>query len=34
MGTRINHATTFRRAVEEGLIDPKRSQFAAKSLWF
>ena len=22
--TRINHATTFRRAVEEGLIDPKR----------
>jgi guanidinopropionase len=24
MGTRINHATTFRRAVEEGLIDPKR----------
>jgi guanidinopropionase len=37
MGTRINHATTFRRAVEEGLIDPKRmvqvglrgSQFSA-----
>ena len=25
MGTRINHATTFRRAVEEGLIDPKRT---------
>jgi guanidinopropionase len=25
MGTRINHATTFRRAVEEGLIDPKRA---------
>lgn len=25
MGTRINHATTFRRAVEEGLLDPKRS---------
>jgi guanidinopropionase len=24
MGTRINHATAFRRAVEEGLIDPKR----------
>ena len=24
MGTRINHATTFRRAVEEGLLDPKR----------
>jgi guanidinopropionase len=23
-GTRINHATTFRRGVEEGLIDPKR----------
>jgi guanidinopropionase len=23
--TRINHATTFRRAVEEGLIDPKRT---------
>jgi guanidinopropionase len=23
-GTRINHATTFRRAVEEGLIDPRR----------
>jgi len=23
-GTRINHATTFRRAAEEGLIDPKR----------
>ena len=23
MGTRINHATTFRRAVEEGLIDPR-----------
>ena len=23
MGTRINHATTFRRAVEEGLLDPK-----------
>ncbi len=22
--TKINHATTFRRAVEEGLIDPKR----------
>ncbi len=25
MGTRINHATTFRRAVEEGLIDPQRT---------
>jgi guanidinopropionase len=25
MGTRINHATTFRRAVEEGLIDPGRA---------
>ncbi len=25
MGTRINHATTFRRAVEEGLIDPTRA---------
>jgi guanidinopropionase len=25
MGTRINHATTFRRAVEEGLIDPGRT---------
>jgi guanidinopropionase len=24
MGTKINHATTFRRAVEEGLVDPKR----------
>ena len=24
MGTKVNHATTFRRAVEEGLIDPKR----------
>ena len=23
--TRINHATTFRRGVEEGLIDPKRT---------
>ena len=23
--TRINHATTFRRAVEEGLIDPRRT---------
>ena len=23
-GTRINHATIFRRSVEEGLIDPKR----------
>lgn len=23
-GTKINHATTFRRGVEEGLIDPKR----------
>ena len=23
--TKINHATTFRRAVEEGLIDPKRT---------
>ena len=23
-GTRINHATTFRRGVEEGLIDPRR----------
>jgi guanidinopropionase len=25
MGTRINHATTFRRAVEEGLLDPQRA---------
>jgi guanidinopropionase len=25
MGTRINHATTFRRAVEEGLLDPRRA---------
>lgn len=25
MGTRINHATTFRRAVEEGLLDPRRT---------
>ncbi|HME26683.1 MAG TPA: agmatinase, partial [Acetobacteraceae bacterium] len=25
MGTRINHATTFRRAVEEGLLDAKRT---------
>lgn len=25
VGTRINHATTFRRGVEEGLIDPKRT---------
>jgi guanidinopropionase len=24
-GTRINHATTFRRGVEEGLIDPHRT---------
>jgi guanidinopropionase len=24
-GTKINHATTFRRGVEEGLIDPKRT---------
>jgi guanidinopropionase len=24
IGSRFNHATTFRRAVEEGLIDPKR----------
>jgi guanidinopropionase len=24
-GTRINHATTFRRGVEEGLIDPRRT---------
>ena len=24
-GTRINHATTFRRGVEEGLVDPKRT---------
>ena len=24
LGTKINHATTFRRGVEEGLIDPKR----------
>ncbi|MDL2410872.1 agmatinase [Rhizobium calliandrae] len=23
-GTKINHATTWRRAVEEGLVDPKR----------
>ena len=25
LGHRINHATPFRRAVEEGLIDPKRT---------
>lgn len=25
MGTRINHATFVRRAVEEGLVDPKRT---------
>ena len=25
VGTRINHATTFRRGVEENLIDPKRT---------
>lgn len=25
LGTKINHATTFRRAVEEGLVDPKRT---------
>lgn len=25
LGTRINHATTFRRAVEEGLVDPART---------
>ena len=25
VGTKINHATTFRRGVEEGLIDPKRT---------
>ncbi len=24
LGTRINHATPFRRAVEEGILDPKR----------
>lgn len=24
LGTRINHATTFRRGVEDGLIDPRR----------
>ena len=24
-GTKVNHATTFRRGVEEGLIDPKRT---------
>ncbi|CCM80257.1 agmatinase [Rhizobium mesoamericanum] len=24
IGTKINHATTWRRAVEEGLVDPKR----------
>jgi len=23
-GTRVNHATTFRRGVEDGLVDPKR----------
>ncbi len=23
-GTKINHATPFRRAIEEGLVDPKR----------
>jgi guanidinopropionase len=25
LGTKINHATTFRRAVEEGLVDPRRT---------
>jgi len=25
VGTKINHATTFRRGVEEGVIDPKRT---------
>lgn len=25
VGTKVNHATTFRRGVEEGLIDPKRT---------
>lgn len=25
VGTKINHATTFRRGVEEGLIDPRRT---------
>ncbi|MGD9741296.1 MAG: agmatinase [Dongiaceae bacterium] len=25
LGTKINHATPFRRAVEEGIIDPKRT---------
>lgn len=25
LGSRINHATPFRRAVEEGLLDPKRT---------
>jgi guanidinopropionase len=25
LGTKINHATTFRRGVEEGLIDPRRT---------
>jgi guanidinopropionase len=25
LGTRINHATTFRRCIEEGLIDPRRT---------
>ncbi|MCC6470749.1 MAG: agmatinase [Alphaproteobacteria bacterium] len=25
LGSRINHATPFRRAVEEGIIDPKRT---------
>lgn len=25
LGTKINHATPFRRAVEEGVIDPKRT---------
>ena len=24
-GTKVNHATAFRRAVEEGLVDPKRT---------
>ena len=24
LGTKINHATTWRRAIEEGLVDPKR----------
>ena len=34
MGTRINHATTFSRAVEEGLIDPQRASSRAAGSMF